>query len=154
MISLASILNPSPPPGPLPGSRFFTPPGSSSPGLSFAEDSPLPLVRHSTFEKHRMAKETSGFSKSKAKGVVNFPPFEDLDDDSLREVERFRVCPLGNIQDNCRHVPYNSSKKDFYEKTGRESFEGELFSSSLALERQYGHINADLFLQSSSILSS
>lgn len=72
-----------------------------------------------------MAKDTSGgLVKSKAKGTVNFPPFENLDDASMREVKRYQIYPLGSIQEYCRHIPYNSGKKDFYEKTGRESFEG------------------------------
>ncbi|KAK7743029.1 hypothetical protein SLS63_000598 [Diaporthe eres] len=70
-----------------------------------------------------MAKESGGFVKSKAKGIVNFPPFENLDEGSLREVKRYQVYPYGKIQEYCRHIPYNSGKKDFYEKTGRESFE-------------------------------
>ncbi|KAI0482865.1 hypothetical protein GGR56DRAFT_670698 [Xylariaceae sp. FL0804] len=70
-----------------------------------------------------MPKDLAPFTKSKPKGVVNFPPIENLDDQSRREVERFKVYPLGKIQDFCRHIPYNSGKKDFYEKTGRESFE-------------------------------
>lgn len=74
-----------------------------------------------------MAKESGGFVKSKAKGIVNFPPFENLDEGSLREIKRYQVYPYGKIQEYCRHIPYNSGKKDFYEKTGRESFEGKLF---------------------------
>ncbi|MDB5910399.1 MAG: hypothetical protein JWP34_4513 [Massilia sp.] len=72
-----------------------------------------------------MPKDAPGFSKSKVKGTVKFRPFEDLDEKSLREVRKFCVTPLGGIRDNCRHIPYNSGKKDFFEKTGRESFEGE-----------------------------
>lgn len=64
-------------------------------------------------------------AKSKAKGVVKFPPYEGkLDATALHELRRFHVHPFGDIQDYCRHIPYNSGKKDFYEKTGRESFEG------------------------------
>lgn len=70
-----------------------------------------------------MTKESGGFVKSKAKGLVNYPPFENLDEGSLREIKRYQVYPYGKIQDYCRHIPYNSGKKDFYEKTGRESFE-------------------------------
>lgn len=72
-----------------------------------------------------MGKDHAGHSKSKAKGAVNFPPFEDLDDKSLREIRRYDVRPFGSIQTNCRHIPYNSEKKDFFDKTGRESFEGD-----------------------------
>lgn len=71
-----------------------------------------------------MAKDSASFVKSKAKGTVNFPPFENLDDLSMREIKRYQISPLGKIQEHCRHIPYNSGKKDFYEKTSRESFEG------------------------------
>ncbi|TLD31356.1 hypothetical protein PspLS_02735 [Pyricularia sp. CBS 133598] len=54
---------------------------------------------------------------------VNYGPFEDLDEHSLREVRRFQVRPFGNIRETSRHIPYNSGKKDFFAKTGRESFE-------------------------------
>lgn len=64
------------------------------------------------------------FAKGKVKGEVNFPPFESLEPDVLREVQRFQVYPLGKIQEYSRHIPYNSEKKTFLEKTGRESFEG------------------------------
>ncbi|KAH8912061.1 hypothetical protein BR93DRAFT_922022 [Coniochaeta sp. PMI_546] len=76
-------------------------------------------------KKKRMPKDLPGSSKSRAKGTVKYLPFEDLDEESLREVRRFRVTPFGGIRNNCRHIPYNSGKKDFFEKTGRESFEGE-----------------------------
>jgi hypothetical protein len=49
-----------------------------------------------------------------------------LGDNSLREISRYNVSPFGSIQHNCRHIPYNSGKKDFFDKTGRESFEGRL----------------------------
>lgn len=55
---------------------------------------------------------------------VNYAPFEDLDEPSLREVRRFQVRPFGSIRETSRHIPYNSGKKDFFAKTGRESFEG------------------------------
>ncbi|KAH6666307.1 hypothetical protein B0J14DRAFT_200750 [Halenospora varia] len=70
-----------------------------------------------------MTKDGAVFAKGKVKGEVNFPPFEDLDEETMREVQRFQVYPLGKIQEYCRHIPYNSEKKSFLEKTGRESFE-------------------------------
>ncbi|KAB5554649.1 hypothetical protein GE09DRAFT_135199 [Coniochaeta sp. 2T2.1] len=122
MLSLASILNPEPP-RQAAGSHFYSPPGSISPGFpSFLGRSPL-AVKPPVVENHRMPKDHPGMSKSKVKGTVKFYPFEDLDEDSLREVRRFRVTPFGGIHNNCRHIPYNSGKKDFFEKTGRESFE-------------------------------
>lgn len=71
-----------------------------------------------------MVKDSGGFVKIKAKGSVNFPPFEALDETSMREIKRYQIYPFGDITDYCRHIPYNSGKKDFYDKTGRESFEG------------------------------
>jgi hypothetical protein len=74
--------------------------------------------------KHKMPKDAVVFTKGKPKGVINFQPFEKLDEDSLREVRNYQVFPLGKIQEYCRHIPYNSGKKNFFGKTGRESFEG------------------------------
>lgn len=79
----------------------------------------------SSFKPPRMAKETSSFVKSRAKGTVNYPPYEALDDASLREIRHYQIHPFGRIQEFCRHIPYNSGKKNFFDKTGRESFEGE-----------------------------
>lgn len=84
------------------------------------------------FERHilssakpsKMTKDTSGFVKSRAKGTVNYPPYEKLDDASLGEIRHYQIYPFGRIQEFCRHIPYNSGKKNFFDKTGRESFEG------------------------------
>ncbi|KAB5572737.1 hypothetical protein GE09DRAFT_1283046 [Coniochaeta sp. 2T2.1] len=123
MLSLASILNPEPP-RQAAGSHFYSPPGSTSPEFpSFLGRSPLAVKRPVVENHNRMPKDHPGMSKSKVKGTVKFYPFEDLDEDSLREVRRFRVTPFEGIHTNCRHIPYNSGKKDFFEKTGRESFE-------------------------------
>ncbi|KAK2630614.1 hypothetical protein QTJ16_001434 [Diplocarpon rosae] len=73
--------------------------------------------------KTKMNKDGAVFAKGKIKGEVRFPPFERLDEDVLREVQKFQIYPLGNIQEYSRHIPYNSEKKSFLEKTGRESFE-------------------------------
>jgi hypothetical protein len=80
-----------------------------------------------------MTKDGAIFAKGKIKGEVNYPPFENLDEETMREVQKFQVYPLGKIEEYCRHIPYNSEKKSFLEKTGRESFEGTmtLFSKQL-----------------------
>lgn len=62
--------------------------------------------------------------KSKPRGPINYWPYQDVDDVARRAVEKFQVTPFGQIHNCCAHIPYNSGKKDFYEKTGRESFEG------------------------------
>lgn len=77
-----------------------------------------------TSKPFKMPKDLNSLVKSKVKGTVNFPPFEVVDEVSLREIERYQICPFGRIQEYCRHIPYNSGKKDFHNKTGRESFEG------------------------------
>lgn len=72
-----------------------------------------------------MSKDGAVFSKGKIKGRVVYPPFEKLDQNALRAVRKFKVYPLGDIAKYPRHIPYNSEKKSFLEKTGRESFEGK-----------------------------
>ncbi|KAI1478459.1 hypothetical protein F4774DRAFT_168499 [Daldinia eschscholtzii] len=121
MLSLASLLNPAPPGPPI--NRFPpSPASSSSPTASIPDESDL-LGEH-IMAKHKIPKSAAlPLPTSRPKGVVNFPPFENLDEASLRQVRQFRVRPFGNIQDQSRHIPYNSTKKGFFEKTGRESFE-------------------------------
>lgn len=72
-----------------------------------------------------MAKDGAIFNPGKTKGEVNFPPFEDLNESIILEVNKYQVHPLGSIRDCPRHIPYNSDKKSFLEKTSRESFEGQ-----------------------------
>ncbi|KAH6659691.1 hypothetical protein BKA67DRAFT_652915 [Truncatella angustata] len=120
MISVASLLNPAPsgpsvhgfPPSPAP---------SASPTSSLADESSF--YDRSMIPKNKMPKDAAIFTKGKAKGVVNFHPFEILDEFSIGELRKYQVFPVGKIQEYCRHIPYNSGKKNFFEKTGRESFE-------------------------------
>ncbi|POS85095.1 hypothetical protein EPUL_002058 [Erysiphe pulchra] len=58
-------------------------------------------------------------------GDIRYPPFEELDEQIMQDIRRFQVNSLGMIKDQSRHIPYNSGKNNFLEKTGRESFEGE-----------------------------
>ena len=71
-----------------------------------------------------MSRESASLAKSKHTGEVNYPPYECVDSASAAEIRRFRVSSFGKIRESCAHIPYNSGKKDFFEKTGRESFEG------------------------------
>ena len=128
MLSLSSLLNPAPPGPPI--NRFPPSPASSSPTTSLADDSSSLADRTLTVAamppKQKVPKDAAVFNtRSRPKGVVNFPPHERLDEASLRLVRKFQVFPLGSIQEYCRHIPYNSNKKDFYVKTSRESFEGK-----------------------------
>ncbi|KAI1079076.1 hypothetical protein F5B20DRAFT_581493 [Whalleya microplaca] len=119
MCSVASLLNPAPPGPSL--SRFPPSPASSSPTTSLPDDSPF--LGRPLMPKHKMPKDAAVFTKSKPKGVVRYLPHEALGEHALRQARKFDVWPFGKIQEYCRHIPYNSGKKDFYEKTGRESFE-------------------------------
>lgn len=66
------------------------------------------------------------FVKGKAKGDVRYPPHETVDDPELvAEQRRHQIYPMGQIKDYPRHIPYNSEKKSFLAKTGREAFEGK-----------------------------
>ncbi|XDG06726.1 hypothetical protein ABKA04_006341 [Annulohypoxylon sp. FPYF3050] len=120
MLSLASLLNPAPPGPPI--NRFPpSPASSSSPTTSLPDESGL--LDEPIMVKQKIPKSAATLPTSRPKGIINFPPHQRLDEASLRQVQRFQVHPFGNIQDHSRHIPYNSTKKDFFEKTSRESFE-------------------------------
>ncbi|KAI0972676.1 hypothetical protein F4678DRAFT_471639 [Xylaria arbuscula] len=120
MLSLSSLLNPAPT-GSSNGNGFPPSPELSSPTDSCAEESAF--RGRSAIPKHKMPKDAAVFTKGKPKGAINFQPYEDLDEVSLNRTRMFQVYPLGKIREYSRHIPYNSGKKDFFEKTGRESFE-------------------------------
>lgn len=63
-------------------------------------------------------------SSPSPQGPVNFPPFEDVDEETKQRIMKFNIREFGSITSSCEHIPYNSSKKDFFAKTGRESIEG------------------------------
>ncbi|TLS31054.1 hypothetical protein PpBr36_03002 [Pyricularia pennisetigena] len=130
MLPMKSLLNPlsvAPHPGcpqppvmpPTPSSTYtdeLPSPVSPDHGLPSMPSPPRSSTRATSMLK--MDHRGRGFS-------VNYAPFEDLDEHSLREVRRFQVRPFGSIRETSRHIPYNSGKKDFFAKTGRESFEVE-----------------------------
>jgi hypothetical protein len=84
------------------------------------------LIAAPFVKKPKMAKDGAVFAKNKIKGVVNFPPHEKLGADSMKKMKPFKIYPSQKIMDYPRHIPYNSEKKSFLDKTGRESFEGML----------------------------
>lgn len=77
-------------------------------------------------------RSTASPLKSRTQGPVRFPPFEHVSAQVMQEIATYQISPFGQIQQCCEHIPYNSSKKNFYEKTGRESIEGKLRRPSLA----------------------
>jgi hypothetical protein len=75
-----------------------------------------------------MTKNGVGSAKVKIQGDITYPPFDHLDEGTKRKVETFGVDLMSGIQ--TKNIPYsnktNDPKKDFFSKTGRESFEGML----------------------------
>lgn len=81
------------------------------------------------------------FNRNPARGEVNYAPFEVSDrcamlskrerQELAEQHHRFRIFPNGGdqglIRDFVRHIPYNSEKKAFSDKTGREAFERESY---------------------------
>ncbi|KAH7083248.1 hypothetical protein BKA63DRAFT_402686 [Paraphoma chrysanthemicola] len=77
-------------------------------------------------KRQKVPKDAPIFSEgNKIVGIVNYPPYEAGDDqDLVTEHRRFQMFPLGEIRKKgVRHIPYNSDKKDFLDKTGRDAFE-------------------------------
>lgn len=133
MVTVASLLNPlsadaAPRPrrscSPCSSNRFtpieyITPPPTAPPESS-------PSTHRSTPTKPKQTKDAPSFVKGKPKGVVRYPAVDDVESGPIRmQMARMSLFPLGRIKLFARHIPYNSDKKDFQEKTGRESFEGE-----------------------------
>ena len=121
MLSVASLLNPV---------RLelqdIPLPSTPLPSVIASSSHSSPILSSSLVKNQKMTKDGAIFANGKIRGEVNFPPFEKFDEDTTREVQRFEVYPLGKIQEYSRHIPYNSGKKNFLDKTGRESFEGIL----------------------------
>lgn len=124
---------------------FESPSSYSSPSSSFAStpmasttESPATVCSDNLYQvasrsSHIVSSSGGGsqqgpfveFIRAHPKGAVRFRPFEEgLDDVTRRYIEEFQIYPFGSIEEFCRHIPYASGKKDFFEKTGRESFEG------------------------------
>ena len=116
MISVASLLNPATEdPRPLP-----------SP-LSSATQTPEPssLTSPPPPKRQKIAKDAVILTKTAVHGQIRYPPWETYDSKTMAELRKFSIAPLGEIAEFRRHIPYNSDKKAFLEKTGRGAFEGE-----------------------------
>ncbi|KAK0645656.1 hypothetical protein B0T16DRAFT_457665 [Cercophora newfieldiana] len=120
MVSVASLLNPDPPRAPIPETRQAL---GSPVLLTISSPTDEAVQTTEATDIAEMARDHQMPGRSRSKGAVNFPPFEDVDEHSVREVRRFQVHSFGSIRGTCRRIPYNSGKKEFTQKTGRESFE-------------------------------
>ena len=121
MIPVASLLNPLPPsiksshkPQALPRSRV------SSSDSAF-----------STRKKLKMSKGATLPVKAKPNGKVRYSPCDLRNDVVKAEHLKFHMEPVSSIKDYPRRIPYNSDKKTFQERTGRDAFEGNWTDASL-----------------------
>ena len=116
-MKIQSLLNPLC--GDRPGYR-----SSGSPTPATISQSQKPCT--SAPKRQKVPKDAAIFTdESKIQGIINFPPFEYGDDEELDDQHhKFQIYPMGEIlTKGARHIPYNSEKKDFMLKTGREAFE-------------------------------
>ncbi|KAF1349558.1 transcription regulator HTH, apses-type DNA-binding domain-containing protein, partial [Delphinella strobiligena] len=84
-----------------------------------------------------MPKDAAIFQRGPVKEAVNYAPYECNENNGIlskaerkeliEQHKRFKIFPSGGeegqIYDYVRHIPYNSEKKTFFGKTGREGFE-------------------------------
>lgn len=83
--------------------------------------------------RQKIPKDAPVFSEgNKIVGFVNYPPHEaEGDQDLTNQHRRCHIYPLGEIlRKGVRHIPYNSDKKDFLDKTGRDAFESKYLVKS------------------------
>lgn len=117
MASIASLLNPEP------GQpeAFQQLPSPCSSRSTRGEYSTSPARQ----KKQKVSKDAAVFTRGKIRGELRYPPCEFQDKELARAHNELQIHPMGHIQEFPRHIPYNSEKKSFLEKTSRESFEGE-----------------------------
>ena len=134
MASIKSLLNPLPLPE-RERDRFCLP-NQSSPSSSPNTPNPSPLASRPPVSipapihrprKPKMAKDAPIFNRGRVRGECRFAPCEQRDAELLRLHREFQIHPMADIAQFPRHIPYNSDKKSFQEKTGRGGFEGILF---------------------------
>jgi hypothetical protein len=118
MAAIRTLLNPAPDTGKSSESeldQFFK-------TMMYNRDySPSPQAR----KKQKIVKDAAIFTRGPIHGDCRYPPHEYQDDMLGAQHQQFELYPMGEIADYPRRIPYNSEKKAFLEKTGRECLEGE-----------------------------
>ncbi|OAX85055.1 hypothetical protein ACJ72_00556 [Emergomyces africanus] len=74
-------------------------------------------------KKQKISKDAAVFTPGRTRGELRYPPCEYQNEELAEAHKEFQIHPMGHITEYPRHIPYNSEKKSFLEKTGRESFE-------------------------------
>ena len=75
-------------------------------------------------KKQKLCKDAAIFVKGSIHGECRYPAYEDQDETLAVHQQQHEIHPIGRIMEYPRHVPYNSEKKSFLEKTHRDGFEG------------------------------
>lgn len=78
-------------------------------------------------KKQKLCKDAAVFVKGNIRGECRYPAYEGQDETLAAHYQQHEVRPVGRIMEYPRHVPYNSEKKSFLEKTQRDGFEGMQF---------------------------
>ncbi|PGH13496.1 hypothetical protein AJ79_03626 [Helicocarpus griseus UAMH5409] len=116
MTSIASLLNPEPEKQ----ERYCRQLPTPCPSRFAREYRQSPPPRQ---KKQKISKDAAVFTRGRIRGELRYPPCE-YQNQELEEAHReLQIHPMGHITEYPRHIPYNSEKKSFLEKTGRESFE-------------------------------
>jgi hypothetical protein len=118
MAAIKALLNASD--GTFNAGRSPTPPTMANP-LRYTDD---------TRRKPKICKDSPVFLRGSTRGELRYPPFEYSDDTlvpgtdkTLKEFhDELHLFPRGSIGEYPRHIPYNSEKRVFLEKTGRDFF--------------------------------
>lgn len=114
MVSVASLLNPVP--------------SEQLPSPCSTLCSPEPFSPYLPVKKQKLCKDEAVFIKGKPKGDIQYWPCEDENEDIAAEHKKYEIFPKGHIADYCKHIPYNSEKKSFLLKMGREGFQGQKYT--------------------------
>ena len=97
-------------------------------------------------KKQKMCKDAAVFKPGTIRGECRYPPDESQDELLESKHQMYEVYPIGDIATYPRHIPYNSEKKLFWEKTGRESFQGKCLALVVYFieidERQYSNTSS------------
>ncbi|PFH58776.1 hypothetical protein XA68_13218 [Ophiocordyceps unilateralis] len=132
MLPIQALLNPAPPERRTSRSRQPTPVSKSvstvTADRTTTTTTTMTTASRDTMDSQPTVRKTTSRSasrlvRSRTHGPVRFPPHEQVDAGAMREVARFQISQFGQIYQYSQHIPYNSTKRNFYEKTGRESIE-------------------------------
>lgn len=85
-------------------------------------------------KRSKVVKDGAVFRVGTVQGELRYPPCEERDEHLTKIHTEWRLHPMGKIVDYPRHIPYQSEKKSFSGKTGRDSFHGRFCPCHLVLQ--------------------